>query len=328
MPENPSTSLQTAEQTEDEISFMDLFITLAKHKKKILGITLIVALVAAGVALRMPNIYTATSKILSPQSGQSSSINALVQSQLGGSAGGLGGLLGFKDPNAVYIALLKSRNIAEKIVHRFDLQKIYNEETMSAAIKALENSSVIVSGKDGVISVSVSDVEPQRAADLANAYFEELEKLTQTIAISEVSKRRLFLEKQLGSAKDRLADAEKILDKTPNTSLKYMDALRNLKYQEALYEMLAKQYEMAKLDEAREAPLLQVLDKAQKPENKVTPNRKNIVVLSTLGGALFAIVLTFILEITSRLRGNPEYEKRRALLKSHLSWSKKHASNR
>lgn len=321
MPENPSAPLHTAEQTEDEISFMELFITLAKHKKKIIGIILIVTLVATGVAWRMPNIYTATSKILSPQSNQSSSINSLIQSQMGGGSGGLGGLLGFKDPNAVYIALLKSRNIAEKIVQHFNLQKAYSEDTMTGAIKALENNSAIFSGKDGVISVSVSDVDPQRAANMANAYFEELEKLTQTIAISEVSKRRLFLEKQVGSAKERLAEAEKNLDKTPTTSLKYMEAMRNLKYQEALFEMLAKQYEMAKLDEAREAPLLQVLDKAQKPENKVGPNRKNIVILSTLGGALFAIVLAFILELTSRYRGNPEYEKRRAALKSYLSWS-------
>lgn len=318
MLENQST-FQELSSDESEISLFDLLIILAKYKKMILVIIFAAALFAITYSLRLPNIYTATTKILPPQSSQSTSpISALMQSQLGGLAGVASGLLG-ANPNALYVALMKSRNITEKIVRRFDLQKVYDEGTMTGALKMLENNTVIFLAKDGVISVSVTDVDAHRAAALANAYFEELEKLTQTMAISEVSKRRLFLEQQMKSAKDRLTDSEILLDKTLPTSLQYKDVVRNFKYQEVLYEMLAKQFEVAKLEEARDAQLVQVLDKAVDPEISTGPKRKNIVVFVTLGGALLAIILAFILESKSRLKGNPEHERRRALLRSYLS---------
>lgn len=317
MPENQT--FTTVSPAEEEINLLDLLIVLAKHKKMILGITLFAALLAVVISMRMPNIYTATSKILPPQSNnQSNAVSAIMQSQLGSLSGAAGSLFGLKDPNALYISLMKSRTITEKIARRFDLQKAYGEETMTATINMLGKNSVLVSGKDGIIKVEVNDVDPKRAAALANAYFEELEQLTQTMAISEVSQRRLFFEKQLKSAKDRLTDFELFLDKTPATSLKYMDAMRNFKYQEVLYATLIKQYEVAKLDEAKEGHLIQILEKALEPEIKSGPNRKNIVILATLGAAFLSIVLAVFLEARSRLKGDPGYERRRALFWSYL----------
>src|SRR2546423_11800165 len=77
---------------DDEVSLLDLLIVLAKHKRTVLGVPFVAAVVAAIVSLLMPNIYTGTTRILPPQ--QSASAASALLSQLGGTLGGLGGLAG------------------------------------------------------------------------------------------------------------------------------------------------------------------------------------------------------------------------------------------
>lgn len=320
MTDNQTITPQLAAPADDEINLLDLFIVLLKHKKMILGMTLGVAVLAAGISLFLPNIYTGTSKILPPQSSQSSSVNSIMLAQLGGLAGAAGSALGLKDPNALYIAMLKSRNIMEKIARRFDLQKVYDKKHMVDTLKELGEESTILAGKDGVIVVAVDDEDPQRAAALANAYIEELNKLMQTFALTEASLRRQFFETQLKPAKDKLTDAEIALDRTPNTSLQYMDALRNLKYRETVFEILVKQFEMAKLDEAKDAPLIQVLDKATVPEKKSKPKRSLIVVLATLAAFFIAVIWVFIREITRRVENQPGQAARVQELRRVFRW--------
>ena len=318
MTENQTITPQSPVPEEDEINLLDLLIVLAKRKTMILGVTFVAALLAAGISLLLHNIYTGTSKILPPQSSQSSSVNAIMLAQLGGLAGAAGGALGLKDPNALYIAMLKSRNIMEKMARRFDLQKIYDKKTVTDTLKALEMASSISSGKDGVITVEVDDKDPQRAAALANAYIEELNKLMQTFALTEAAQRRQFFETQMKPAKDKLTDAEIALDKTPNTSLQYLGALRNLKYQEAIYEILSRQFEIAKLDEAKDAPLIQILDKATAPERKSKPKRSLIVIMATLVAFFLAVIWAFVKEAMLRAKQEPVQSERISTLKRYL----------
>lgn len=303
---------------EDEINLLDLLIVLAKHKKRIIGLTFAAALLAIGYALSLPNIYTATAKILPPQQSQPSA--SAMLSQLGGLAGMAGSSLGIKNPNDLYIAMLKSRSVMEKVVKRLDLQKVYKQETFNGAMSALEGSTVISSDKGGFITVEVSDKDPQLAANLANIFIEELSKLLQTYSLTDAAQKRTFFDQQLRQAKDRLTDAELVLDKTPNTNLKYLDALRNLKYQEAVWEMLAKQFEMAKLDEAKDFPLIQVLDKATPPEKKSKPKRSMVVMLATLVAFFFAVTWAFISEALARSGSDPEQGARLQELRRAFRW--------
>jgi len=318
MSENQITAQRTSSPDEDEINLLDLLIVLAKHKKRIIGVTIAAALLAIGYSLSLTNIYTATTKILPPQQSQSSA--SAMLSQLGGLAGMAGSSLGIKNPNDLYVAMLKSRNVMEKIAKRFDLQKVYEQETLTGNLKALEGSTVISSGKDGVITVEVDDKDPQLAASLANAFIEELNKLMQTYSLTDASQKRTFFDQQLRQAKDKLTDAELVLDKTPNTSLKYLDALRNLKYQEAVWEILAKQFEMAKLDEAKDFPLIQVLDKATPPEKKSKPKRSMVVMLATLVAFFLAVIWAFISEALARSGSNPEQGARLQELRRAFRW--------
>jgi len=310
---------QPSAPPEDEITLLDLLIVLAKHKIMIMGVTIAAALISIAYVFNLPNIYTATAKVLPPQQSQSSA-GALL-SQLGGLAGAAGGSLGIKNPNDLYVAMLRSRNVMEKITTRFDLQKVYEAKTTTDTLNALQGASNISAGKDGVITVEVDDKNPELASALANAYIEELIKLMQTFALTEVAQRRQFFETQLKSARDKLTDAMIILDKTPNTSLQYRDALRDLKYRESIYEILAKQFEMAKLDEAKDSPLIQVLDKATVPEKKSKPKRSTIVILATLVGGFMGILWAFIKEANEKAKAVPEQAERIRILRKKLSWN-------
>ena len=318
MPDNQATTPAYQELPEDdEINLLDLLIVLAKHKAMILKVTLGAALLAVGISLLMPNIYTGTVKILPPQKSESSA-SALL-GQLGGLASLAGGAIGIKNQADLYIAIFESRTLMEKIIKRFDLQKVYEDKTLTDTLKDLrKNSAFSEDKKSGMITVEVSDHDPKRAADMANAFVEELAQLMQNFALTDASQKRVFFEQQMKQAKDKLTDDEILLDKTPNTSLKYMDAVRNVKYQEAVWEILAKQFEMAKLDEAKDFPLVQVLDKAIPPERKSKPKRALIVILSTLGAFFLAVFWAFISEALQRAEEQPEQAERLMTLRRAL----------
>ena len=111
-----------------------------------------------------------------------------------------------------------------------------------------------------------------------------------------------------------------VLDKTPNTSLQYRDALRDLKYREAIYEILAKQCEMAKLDEAKDSPLIQVLDKATVPEKKSKLKRSMMVLSATLAALFLTMLWAFVRESMSRAKQQPEQAKRMQALHNAFKW--------
>ncbi len=378
---------------EDEISLLDLAIVLLKHKKLVLGLPALVAMGAVAVSLTLPNIYTGTTKVLPPQ--QSGGAAAAMLAQLGGLAGLAGGAAGLKNPNDLYVAMLKSRTVADGLVQRFDLVNYYKAELQSDARKSLEGQTKIAAGKDGVISIEVDDQDPKRAAELANAYVDELFKLTKVLAVTEASQRRLFFERQFAQARENLAKAEiaarQAIDQgglanmeahgrtlletsarlrgqisvkevqigsmrsfaaernpallqaqqelavlkqelaklegtgksagsstEKGTGFDNLRLLRDVKYYETIYAMLAQQVELAKIDEAKDSSVLQVLDKAIEPERKSKPKRALIVMLATLAGGFVGVLLAFMREALNKARQNPESAARLQELRRYL----------
>lgn len=349
-----------------EISIVDLLIILAERKKMLFWVPLAAALVAVGISLSLPNVYVATTKLLPPQQAQSGASALLAQ--LGGAAGMAGGIAGVKNPGEIYLGMLKSRTIADNLVAKFDLKRRYQLASPERARGRLAENTVVSSGKDGLITVSVEDTDQKLVAGLANGYVSELHQLTKTLAVTEASQRRLFFERQLESAKDNLAKVEVSLkgamdsggvisvdseslailqtaarlraqvstkeiqlgsmrpfvtDQNPEYrraveelrslrselakleggravsaptggdkrgGLDNIQLMRDLKYYQMLYELLAKQYEVARLDEAKEAPQIQVLDAAVEPEFKAKPKRALIVLASTIVAFFAAVV--------------------------------------
>ena len=387
---------------EDEVSLLDLLIVLAKHKRIVLGIPLVVAIAASIVSLLMPNIYTGTTRILPPQ--QSASAATALLNQLGGAAGVLagatGGALGIRNPNDLYVGMLRSRSVADNLIVRFDLVKVYDENRLSDARKYLQKQTTIVAGRDGIITIEVDDRDPKRAAELTNAYVDELMKLTKVLAVTEAAQRRLFFERQLLQAKDNLTAAEvvarqglqkgglaqvdaqgrsmievtarlraqisakevqlgamrtfaaegnpelqraqqelealrrelaRIEGSSPvaavgkgnasgSTGLDNLGRLRDVKYYEFLYELLAKQYELAKIDEAKDATVIQIMDKAIEPDRKSKPKPSFIALLSAFAALVMSIVWAFVREAAARAKADPEQASRLESLRGYLRW--------
>ena len=377
---------------DDEISLIDLAITLAKHKKLIIGAPLIVAIVVAIYSFFIPPIYTADVQMLPPQ--QQSSASAML-SQLG-ALGGMAGAAGIKNPNDTYVAMLKSRTIQDSMIKRFKLQAVYKTKTPEKTRTALNGATKVTVGKEGIIGISVDDESPQRAAILANGYVDALQQMTQVFAVTEASHLRLFYEKQLLQAKHNLGDAEIALkqlqektgiihldsqaqlgigtaanikgqiamkevelgamrtfatgnnpdlvrtqqtisglqaqlakietgtvssSKVPETGLEYIRKTRDFKYAETIYEMLAKQFEMAKIDEAKESSVIQVLDKAMPPEQKSKPKRSMMVLIAALATGFLTILYAFIKEALQNAKKDTETEVQLTTLKKTLRWN-------
>src|SRR5215470_7641293 len=129
--ENPKDTSSTVD--DDEISLLELLIVLAKHKRIVLGVPFAAGVVAAAVSLLMPDYYTGTTRILPPQ--QSASAASALLNQLGGTLGGIagltGGALGVRNPNDLYVGMLRSRTVADNLITRFDLGKVYDEDRAS-----------------------------------------------------------------------------------------------------------------------------------------------------------------------------------------------------
>ena len=176
------------QETEDEISLLDLLIVLAKHKRLLIGLPVAFATLALAYGLIAKPVFEAKTTILPPQQQQSSAASMLAS--LGGLAGGAGAALGIKNPNDLYIAMLQSQVVSNKLIERFKLKDIYEAKTLTDTRKELADNSKIASGKDGLISIAIEDYSPQRAAQIANAYVEELKALVETLKkINEQSER-------------------------------------------------------------------------------------------------------------------------------------------
>lgn len=394
-----STNVVNQQEGEDGVNLMELLIALAKNKKRLIGWPILAGLVAAAISLVLPNTYKANTRILPPQQAQAGA--AAILSQLGGVASAAAGAAGIKNPNDLYIGMLASRRISDKMIERFDLKAVYGTDSLETARTKLKNSTTVSAGKDGLIVIEVEDEGKQRVAQLANGYTEELLKLTKVLALTEASQRRMFFERQLEGSKNNLANAEFALKKTidangvisvdsdsraivetvsrlraqisakeiqlssmqsfltPNNQeykrvqeelsslrsefnrlqngtpgkhaklqdeeaqsggLGNMKLVREVKYHQMLYELLSKQYEVARLDEAKDASIIQVLDVAVEPERKYKPMRAIIVLVTMIIVFVMLIGWILIAEAQRKAQQIPERAAQWDNLKATLRW--------
>jgi len=385
---------------DDEINLLDYLIVLAKHKKIVIYTTLGLMVITAIYSLIVSPIYKGETKILPPQQSSSGMASQLL-SQLGGAAGLVGGMAPIKSPNDLYIGLIKSNTVLDRMIDRFNLMSLYKAKFRAVARESLSgNLKVTDDKKSSIITIGVEDKDPRRAADMANAFVEELRRLTKGLAVSEASQRRLFFEEQLEDAKTGLVRSEDAMrgfqEKTgalgigeqakaviesmaqlraqivarevelrvmrtystennpdvkkteaaingmraeltklekrkgdgpdplmptgrmPEVGTEYIRKLRDLKFNETLYELLLKQYEAAKLDEAKEATVIQVIDKAEPPEQRIKPKRRQMVMIAGVVGLFLSIFAAFFLEYMEKSSLDPENRERLDTLKRYI----------
>jgi tyrosine-protein kinase Etk/Wzc len=395
---------QTSDRPEDsDGDLLDLLLVLAKHKRLIAGMTAGAAVISLVIALLIPKIYTGTAVLMPPQEDQSGAV-ALLGQVIGSGAGsgaGIASALGLRNPNDLYVGILKSRTIADQLIERFKLQERYAEDTLVDTRKALEESTTITAGKDGLITIEFEDEDPKQAAAIANAYVEELENLTARLAISDASRRRIFFEKQLANARANLDKADIALKtvqektglikpdnqaaaifesvatirgqiaakevelsalgtfstannpsfiraqqeltslrkqlaglerdnrigsgdilvptgKVPEAGLQFLQKLRDVRYHETVYELLAKQLELARVEEGKNATIIQFVDRAIEPDKKSKPKRALIVLISTFIVGFLSVVSALVIEALERAKLAPAHGPRLHLLRNML----------
>ena len=338
-------------------------------------------LVAIGIALLIPNQYTSTAQLMPPD--QQSLFSTSMLSALTGAvptASLTGGLMSERTPGGTFIGILSSQTAQDDIINRFDLRRVYHCKLYIDARKILtERTTIEEDNKSGIISIKVTDLDPNRARDIAKAYVEELNELVNKVSTSSARRERIFLEERLKSIKDeldissaelsqfssrnatinpqsqgqaliaaasglqgelitaqselsglkamysddnvRVHEAQARIDELqsqlrkmggiggkvdgsdkksdqlypsirelPILSVTYSDLYRQMTMQEGIYETLTKQYELAKVQEAKEIPPIKVLDEPQVPERKSSPHRSVIVLLWVLVSAFAGIV--------------------------------------
>jgi uncharacterized protein involved in exopolysaccharide biosynthesis len=205
----PTPAAATAAEDEDEISLLDLALTVAENLRLLILGPLAVGLAALGISFAIAPTYTANTLIMPPQQQQSAASSMLAQL---GALGGLGAAAaGLKNPNDQYVALMKSRAVEDRLIDRFDLQQRYEADTRHDTRLRLEAATRVSAGKDGLINIEFDHTDPAFAAEVANAYVEELGSVLKTLSVTEAQQRRLFFEKLLTEARTNLTKAEQAL---------------------------------------------------------------------------------------------------------------------
>lgn len=94
--------------------------------------------------------------------------------------------------------------------------------------------------------------------------------------------------------------------------------LRETKFLESMVELLTKQFEAAKIDEAKDAAIIQVVDKAIPPDYKSKPKRGLIVLLTVLVAGFLAVLAAFVKEAIGKARRDPDSAGRLEALRAYL----------
>lgn len=217
-----------------EVHLLDYAVVLARHSRKIIYTTLIVSLLTLVAVFLLPKKYTAVARLIPPQ--QNLTLSGQLLEGLGGTMvpgrGGLGSLggfaeslLGLKTPGDFFVGLLQSDTISDRIIERFNLREEFGVTFIEDARASLEKMAKIQATKYGLITVEVTHQQPARAAEMANAFLEELSRLLHEMADQEAAERLAFLERERREASVRLAKAEEELRRfRENNSLMLPDA--------------------------------------------------------------------------------------------------------
>lgn len=368
----------------DIINLYDYWNVLVKYKKMILLAGAGAFVISIVISLLLPKTYVSNASILPPQ--QESPLNAALNGAIPGSLSGLAGsLIGSGATTTdLWIGVLNSRTVKDDIIIKFKLQDVYGKNTLEETRKALANRVSIDKSDEDIVSVSVEDKDPQRAADIANAFIEDLDRINKSTVMTSGQRMRIFVEKRLVEAREALSRVEEDLkrfqesnkailpaeqtkaiieavgalkgqqmakeveletllsyaapshplvgllkteieglqvklkeleagkaagrdifiatDRIPKLSFQYLKLVRDAKIQETLFEFLTQQYEMARIQEAKDSPTIQVLDVATPPDKKAKPKRSVIVIFSTFAAVFSSIFFAFIREYLEKMK--------------------------
>jgi capsular polysaccharide biosynthesis protein len=228
-------------------------------------------------------MYTAKATFVVPDK-QSSSASAVLD-QLGG-LGGLAGSLS-KSPTEMYVAFMQSNLVQDEIITELDLMQRYQTKTLEYTRKKLLSLVKITTDKkSGLITIEAQDKSADIAAKLANSYLKPFQALLNRISLEEAHLRRDFFAQQIAVVAQR--------------------PFRDPFVQSTLMNSMIKQYEAARIDEARESQILFPVDVAKSPERRSSPKRLQLVLIVSSVAFFLTLLIVFIKRALRHAKSNPD----------------------
>jgi len=325
--------------------------------------------------------YAATATILIPQQNNGSAANLALQAATG--------LDLFGGGYEVYLDILHSRTVQDKLIADYDLQAHYKAPNLESAEGTLFARSFVSASKEGLLVVTVQDEDPKMAAVLANAYFTELSQLNTHLGITAAGQLRRYYEGEMVKEKDALADAEVALEQSqqktgvvepqvqanaqlgaeestraqlrarqielqgllqgatpqnpnvvrlqseiaglegqlrafqtggpgvgtpasqqPAQALDYIRKLREVKFHEALLDMITRQVEAARQQESKDISMIEVLDAARPTPSPIWPPTRTWLLIGAAIGLFLGVLFTVVEAAYKVIMANPINRRR------------------
>ena len=183
--------------------FGALITRLASHWRLIAANTLIAGIVAFALTFAMPSWYRSTGVLLPPEETDQITSGLTVQRFLSRMPA-LGMLPNYYTPADIHRAILMSRTVQQAVVERFHLQQVYHEKSLEKALVQFRRHVTTGLNPDGTISVTAEDRTASRAADIANAMIDELDRFNVERRNVQAKRTRQFFEHRVAET-DSLA---------------------------------------------------------------------------------------------------------------------------
>ncbi len=305
------------EKKENSINIMEIVSTLWRSRKLIVYIVGIATALGIVISLLLPASYKSTAVLL-PETDKSKlgSLGGLSDlASLAGVSTGEGSLV------RLYPTIIKSESVLRNVLHARYQSKAFRdsvtliqfweiegknpEVVYETALRSLRDQlDVSMDSRTNVVAISIETTEPQLSADIVNKVTVELDKFIRTKRTTSATEQRKWIEARLLEAKSDLEKSENTLKEFRENNRRVSDSPRLLLEQERLirdvqinvtvYTELKKQYEIVKIEEIKNIPIINIMDAGMASAHKERPKRRLIVlvsfVLSLMGSVGFVFV--------------------------------------
>lgn len=289
------TKIQQVKTTFDtEIGLADIVSLVRNHWYILFGSILIALGGSVYYSLSLQEIYRGSVLLVDGSENSQISTGSMLPGGLGGAVAGLAGFSLDLNSSSVdrTIAVLKSRKFAKSFLADNDLRPLLFPEDWNASKKlwidtkpselqfyrAFNSMLTTSTGTDGLITLGFEAANQDRVADVANMIVAYLNNIMRKEAIKEAEKSISFLEAQVGE-----------------TSL--------VNSQSVLYSLIEQQTEKIMIASVREEYSFKVIDPAVRPDERISPNRTNIVLLAcALGGLVGLAIIALVVALRSKVK--------------------------
>jgi len=317
-------------ESEDEISLIDLFAVLWRRKKMIIGITLTAAILVVIFSVLtivlpteispLPNLYTPKAIMLIDNQSSSSNLSSML-----GNMSGLASLAGLamsgpSNYSQLAVFLVETNSFLDTVVdefgmiEKFEIKKSPRAGSRSALKKLLKAE---LDSSSGTLSINFTDTDPEYARNVVNfsvAYLEKrfgelgldknrIEKENLELNINNTYKEILMLEEESRRLEQSVAYGS---GRLPAITIDMNRLQLELEAQRQIYTQLKVQYELNNIKIASESPIFQVLEYAEVPDQKSGPSRGLICIIVTFAAGFLSIFLAFALNAISNIKKDPQ----------------------